>query len=60
MTPAGPTETDQLLSDFRTVNDVTLPFHTTVVSNGQRAGEASVEDIILNPDLPDDLFEVAP
>ncbi|MBT5872964.1 MAG: insulinase family protein [Candidatus Latescibacteria bacterium] len=56
MTPNGPAEMDQYLSDFREINGLMLPFKRVIMSNGQKAGEATNNEILINPEISDELF----
>ena len=58
MTPNGPEETVEFLSDYRNIDGILLPFKTLIMSNGQKIGESTVVEIIINPTVPDDMFTV--
>ena len=58
MTPNGPAETEEFLSDYRKIDGILLPFKTLIISNGQKTGETMVTEVIINPAVTDDMFTV--
>ena len=58
MTPNGPAETEEFLSDYRKIDGILLPFKTLIISNGQKVGETTVTEVIINPAFTDDMFTV--
>jgi outer membrane lipoprotein-sorting protein len=58
MTPNGPMETVEFLSDYREIGGLMLPYRTLIMRNGEKAGEATITEILINPELSDDMFTV--
>jgi hypothetical protein len=56
-TPQGPSTDVVDLSDWKTVDGVTLPFHQEITSNGTPAMSITVTDLQLNPTVDPKLFE---
>ncbi len=56
MTQQGPVETESMMSDYRDVDGIKLPFKETRTENGQPSGEAVTQTIEINPEIPPDTF----
>lgn len=56
MSPQGPMEIEDMLSDFRDVSGMTLPFKFTTKRNGRPGGAVTVEMIEINPELTEEMF----
>jgi hypothetical protein len=55
--PQGPATDVVDLSDWKTVEGVTMPFHQEITSNGTPAMSITVTDLQLNPPVDPKLFE---
>ncbi|MFQ5572046.1 MAG: insulinase family protein, partial [Rhodothermales bacterium] len=53
----APTPTREVLSDFRTVNGVKLPFLSIAFANGDKMSETMIESIEINVAVDDTFFE---
>lgn len=58
MSPQGPMEIEDMLSDYREVAGMMLPFKSTTKRNGQPGGEVTIGEIEINPTLAEELFTV--
>lgn len=56
MMTGSPTQNRDVLSDFRAVEGVMLPFHTTSYADGELSAETTVEEIQINGEVDDSIF----
>jgi len=57
MTQQGPMETESMLSDYREVEGgIKLPVKETMTRNGEPGGEAVIQSIEINPEIPEGLL----
>lgn len=57
-TPAGEGTIEEIISDYRDVNGVKIPFNTISSMDGQKVSEEKISEYIINVDLPADAFAV--
>jgi len=57
MTLQGPAEKMDLLSDYRKVNNIMIPFNTVTFDNGQKESENKVREMKFNISIDPDIFE---
>ncbi len=58
MSPQGPVEIEDMLSDYREVAGMMLPFKSTTKRNGHPGDEVTIGEIEINPTLAEELFTV--
>ena len=52
----GPVEGERMMSDYREVAGIKLPFKEMMTENGQPSGESVTQTIEINPEIPPDAF----
>ncbi len=53
---SGPGDMAEILSDYREVGGIKVPYFTRVESNGQKLMSMSLTECLINPAIPDSLF----
>tara|TARA_B100000029_G_scaffold389840_1_gene386313 strand:+ start:4849 stop:6984 length:2136 start_codon:yes stop_codon:yes gene_type:complete len=53
----GPILIETMLSDYRVINGMKLPFRITNTHNGEQADTFSIQTVTINPDIPPTVFE---
>lgn len=56
MTPMGPAEGEDILSDYRQTDGVTLPFAVKSMKDGEVSAEGIIDSVEINPELDPALF----
>ncbi len=54
----APVDTEELLSDYREINGIKLPFHTLIFQDGKKAMEYEMKSVELNPEVDESIFQV--
>ncbi len=57
MGQAGPVETEEFIDDYRDVSGVKFGFHSVVYQNGEEFAEGTLDEIIINAEVDESLFE---
>ena len=53
----GPILIETMLSDYRVINGMKLPFRITNTHYGEQADTFSIQTVTINPDIPPTVFE---
>jgi zinc protease len=54
---AGPVETEEFIDDYRDVSGVKIGFHTVVHQNGEPFLEGTLNEVMINAEVDESLFE---
>ncbi len=57
-TPGGEGTIEEIISDFRDVDGVKIPFNTVSSMDGQKVSEEKISEYLINVELPADAFSV--
>jgi hypothetical protein len=57
-TPGGEGTIEEIISDFRDVDGVKIPFNTVSSMDGQKVSEEKITEYLINAELPADAFSV--
>ena len=56
MTQQGPVDAETMMSDYREIGGIKVPFKETSTENGNPSSEAITQTIEINPEIPPDAF----
>ncbi len=56
MTQQGPVDAETIMSDYREIGGIKVPFKETSTENGNPSSEAITQTIEINPEIPPDAF----
>ena len=57
LTEQGPVEREEFLDDYREVSGVMIAFHTVLVDNGEQSAEITLNEVVMNVEVDESLFE---
>ena len=50
-------EREEFLDDYREVSGVMVAFHTVLVDNGEQSAEITLNEVVMNVEVDESLFE---